>query len=270
MNVKGHLAAFINKRLCLKSLQTFYEHLYMLSLSGMNIGGATLGYDDSGEVNVMRLIRRSLSGEDAIVIFDVGAHQGHYAKNLRSEFGGKAYIYCFEPGLSLFRQLVASLGNDSSFFLHQMGLGDNNEESDLFTGSNNIPSMFESALQIVSIEVVSKEIVRTMRLDTFCQQNGIDRINFLKIDVEGYEYKVLTGASALLKDDKVDFIQFEFGQCSIASRTYFHDFHKLLGDKYRLYRILRKGLQLMEGYHPKQEIFVSSANYLAVRNGMSI
>jgi len=57
-------------------------------------------------------------------------------------------------------------------------------------------------------------------------------------------------------------VQFEFGEANIDSRTYFRDFHQLLGTDYDLYRIVPDGLQPLAGYSAELEIF-ATINYLA-------
>ena len=44
-------------------------------------------------------------------------------------------------------------------------------------------------------------------LDNFCYKNKIKKIDFLKIDVEGYEYMVLQGAKKIIKDVKYIMIE---------------------------------------------------------------
>jgi len=93
------------------------------------------------------------------------------------------------------------------------------------------------------------------RIGAFCESNGIEQIDFLKLDVEGHELKILIGASNMLRSGRVKFIQFEFGSCNIDSRTYLRDFFELLGHEYRIYRILNRGLCPMNEYNDSYEIF---------------
>ena len=49
-------------------------------------------------------------------------------------------------------------------------------------------------------------------MDQFCETERIERINFLKVDVEGFELSVLRGAERLLKEHRVDYICFEISK----------------------------------------------------------
>ena len=51
--------------------------------------------------------------------------------------------------------------------------------------------------------------VKTIRLDDFCRDRNIDKIGFLKIDVEGAEVSVLRGAENLLRGRAIDLICIE-------------------------------------------------------------
>ena len=99
-------------------------------------------------------------------------------------------------------------------------------------------------------------------IDTFCQENNIEHIDFLKIDVEGNELKVLQGAKTMINNGNIDYIQFEFGGTAIDAHIYFQDFYYLLKDKYRIYRILNNGLRHIDKYSELNEIFVTT-NFFA-------
>ena len=113
------------------------------------------------------------------------------------------------------------------------------------------------------------EEVSVNTLDGFCKKNNISTIDFLKIDVEGNEYKVLLGAQKMIKAGKISFIQFEFGGTDIDARIFFFDFFKLLSGNYNLYRILKNGLWPINHYKETDEIFFTT-NYLAVLNDVTV
>ncbi|MFN8245330.1 MAG: hypothetical protein U0T56_02965 [Ferruginibacter sp.] len=81
------------------------------------------------------------------------------------------------------------------------------------------------------------------------------------MDVEGHELSCLKGASTMIKNGAIDFIQFEFGGCNIDSRTYLQDFWYLLHDQYNFYRIVKDGLMPIEQYNERWEIF-KNINFL--------
>jgi FkbM family methyltransferase len=55
------------------------------------------------------------------------------------------------------------------------------------------------------------EQVAVETLDRFCQDRGIERINYLKIDTEGADLDVLKGAETMLRSQQVDVIEAECG-----------------------------------------------------------
>ena len=94
------------------------------------------------------------------------------------------------------------------------------------------------------------------------RKNGIEQINFLKVDVEGNEYKVFSGAQGMINQGRIKHIQLEFGGCNIDSRTFFRDFWDLLSNKYDFYRIMRDGLIKIEKYTEAHECFLYQNIYL--------
>ena len=85
----------------------------------------------------------------------------------------------------------------------------------------------------------------------------------LKLDIEGYEFNALKGASEMIARGLVCAIQFEFGGTSIDARVYLRDFFRLLEDRYRIYRILQNGLWELSSYSEYDELFVTT-NFLAL------
>jgi FkbM family methyltransferase len=52
--------------------------------------------------------------------------------------------------------------------------------------------------------------VRCTTLDRFCSERGVEQIDVLKIDTQGFEFEVLKGASSMLARQVIKFIHFEF------------------------------------------------------------
>jgi len=64
----------------------------------------------------------------------------------------------------------------------------------------------------IHVHPASIEEVPTITVDDYCQEHRIDRIDLLKIDVEGAEYQVLCGARRMLAERRIACCLFEFGQ----------------------------------------------------------
>jgi hypothetical protein len=108
------------------------------------------------------------------------------------------------------------------------------------------------------------ERIALTTLDSYCAFEGIQKIDFLKIDAEGHDLEVLKGASTMLAEGRITYVQFEFGGANIDSRTFLRDFVTLLTPRYSLWRLLSDGVELLE-YSEREEIFITT-NFLAELN----
>lgn len=245
-----------------KFLQPFFERLYRISLRGMNYGLGGI-ITSSGEENLIRTVKQwlSKSGISSCIVFDVGANNGDYAKALRVEFPPEDVIYCFEPSHHSFQALRRNLEGYTNIELIGKGLGVVAERRKLFfdTEGSGWASVFERHETGFNHVLNESEEIEIIVLDEFCASQGIDRIHFIKMDVEGFELEILRGSVRMLP--KIDFIQFEFSFANYNSKTYLYDFFQILSD-FRIYRVLKDGLEEIE-YDPRYEVLMTT-NYLAV------
>lgn len=271
LNLNGKIAGLISRFFGVRLLQPLYGYLNLFSLLGMNVGSATYAFEENGEIRVMRMIRDYFSKkQEPVVIFDVGAHRGDYAEDLARIFGEDTEVYCFEPFNSHFAFLQERLAKYPNFKAFKLALSDKEEVTNLYDDEHSIPTMVPEVFHIVGGQPMSVETIQTARMDQFCKDHQVEHIHFLKLDIEGYELKVLQGAKEMIDSGNIDFVQFEFGPPSIASRSFIHDFYQVFAPNYNLYRILRNGLFPLGAYHPKHEIFLSVTNYLSVRKSIDL
>lgn len=184
---------------------------------------------------------------DRPVIFDVGAHAGGVSSTYRRVFPG-ALIHAFEPDPALFAELTAALGDDPLTVLNPLGVGDTDGvlTFNIIRGKGNdsISSFCDvnagnetgELLKMRRVDTVQAQITT---LDHYCADRGIDRIDFLKLDVQGFEDRCLRGAAGLLARQAVGMIQVELLLDELYSRTLsFYDIEAaLLPHGYRLYAI---------------------------------
>lgn len=244
-------------------MQFFYERLYRLALKGMNYGNAG-NYKTSGELNVLHYIREKFPSGRDVVVFDVGANVGHYAQTLAAVFNSNIRIHTFEPSKQTFERLIKNTTHIGKIIPNNFGLSNEEHNVTLYynTKASGLASLYQRDLVSLNISLDKTEEVQMGTLDSYCEKNGIEMIDFLKLDVEGHELKALQGAKRMLDEERIKFIQFEFGGTNIDSRTFIRDFFYLLRNKYKIYRVLRDGLQELPNYNVTRELF-TSVNYLA-------
>lgn len=246
--------------------QNFFGFLYKISLEGMNIGSGS-NFRTSGEANIVKEIASKYLNNKSIIIFDVGANIGNYSKLLHKFFPEDSKIYSFEPSLTTFAELKKNVKSIHNIIPINSGLSDKNEHRLLYKDKekSGLASVYKRNLDHLGIDLGLKEKVDLITLDQFCRERKITRINFLKIDAEGHELNILKGATEMLNEKRVDYIQFEFGGCNIDSKTFLQDFYRIFGKNYSIYRIVKDGIYNLGSYKESNECFVTT-NYLAKLN----
>lgn len=129
------------------------------------------------------------------IIFDVGASD--YSIFFEEE---ECIVHYFEPFIDPFNRLQEKNILNKEKYLINLGLSDKKE---------SLPYFLEGSLfdRNMSNKIIGNCEVITGK--EYCELNNINKVDFLKIDVEGMETKVLTGFGDFLKN--VRYIQFEYG-----------------------------------------------------------
>ncbi len=120
------------------------------------------------------------------VMFDVGACVGA-AHQWFANQGWK--VHAFEPNPPMHERIVNSLAPNVT--LNQLAVSDKSgEKVDFFTSEESIGISSMLAFRDTHKATAT---VETIRLDDYCTARGVDHIDFLKVDTEGYDLFVLKG-----------------------------------------------------------------------------
>lgn len=241
------------------------EGVRNLATYAIGAGTASLHVEQSGEGALLRDLAERWSARE-VTLVDVGAHTGEYATCARAAFGPAATLHCFEPRPDSFAVLERRVGGQPRTSCHRLALGDEAGTASLFSDSASsvFTSLYAEAFGAPGHEVSRVDDVELRTLDDLAGDLALERIDLLKVDVEGHELAVLKGARRLLAAGAIDAVQFEFGERSLYSRTFLRDFFELLGPDFGFFRVTPFGLRRLS-YSPAAEVFVREANYLAAR-----
>ena len=140
-------------------------------------------------------------------IFDVGANVGQSALRFAERFP-EATIWSFEPFEAAYAELEqATRGTKVRCF--QLAFGAEASTATVpLAAKSDLNSLLVS--QATPAEV-PRETVRVTTLDAFALEHGVERIDFLKIDTEGFDLAVLQGAEQLLTSRAISLVQVEAG-----------------------------------------------------------
>lgn len=152
---------------------------------------------------------------DIKVVFDVGARTDVDYLELKPDI----VLHAFEPNPEFFLRLAEKVGTRPNTYLNNWGLSDSD---------GNLPYNYgrQGFLGGEEKSITHGEITLLLRtLDAYVAERGIQNIDFLKIDTEGYDFRVLLGALNTIP--KCRYIQYE----------HWNDlkrFHVLLGRDFKM------------------------------------
>lgn len=156
---------------------------------------------------------------EGMTVCDVGANVGELTLLFSRFAGASGIVHAFEPCAEAFGRLeavcrAASLRNVR---LNRLALAEDEGTVSLHVYDEDHMSWNTRAarpLEDYGIDVKPLAVEQTpaTTLDLYCERNGVERVDLLKIDVEGAELQVLFGARRMLGGRRVGCVTFEFGQ----------------------------------------------------------
>ena len=249
-----------------KNMQSINDLVLSLALDAKgfkNYGN----FKKTGESNFVNLIKNEIN-----LSLDIGANIGLYTKLLLEKTNSN--VVSFEPLPEAFNELKKiELKFSKRLKVFNLAIGENSNNLDLFYENQKS----EKASLIQNLEKLSfikdnnknKISVEVRNLDSFDDFFKDQKIDFIKIDTEGFEYEVLKGAQKILETHKPKFIQMEFNWHQLIRNQSLYNISKLV-NSYDTFRILPKGSNLIfvEPSRPENNIYHLS-NYVFIRKDLS-
>lgn len=133
---------------------------------------------------------------------DVGANAGLYSMLVSRWVGAHGHVYAFEPSEREYARLIdhLTLNDLQNVSARRQAVGSEQGAAQLRiahfpnAGHNTLGASF--AYPLVQTERI--ETVETVTLNAFVRAQGIERVDAIKMDIEGSEYAALTGALEVL------------------------------------------------------------------------
>ncbi len=151
------------------------------------------------ELDFLATTAQLLGGaRDGVTYFDVGANVGQHALFMSRRV---ANVIAFEPSAWACERFSANLklNGITNVRLFPTALGDTDAQGELGSGFEG-NSGSRSLTWTLAAEKMERVAIR--RGDELVREEGIERLDILKVDVEGYEKRVLTGLKDTLMSDR--------------------------------------------------------------------
>lgn len=148
--------------------------------------------------------KQLIDGYNVDLVLDVGGNYGQYAELLRS-IGYRGRIISFEPLAGAFAKLEAAASSDPLWETIKLALGDENCTTCINVSGNSKSSSICDMLPAhekaaPSSKYIGTETTVLKKLDSIFNEVKGDAVSpLLKIDTQGFEKKIISGAEKSLK-----------------------------------------------------------------------
>jgi FkbM family methyltransferase len=119
-------------------------------------------------------------GSDSTV-FDIGGYRGNFVREIVARYN--AHVYVFEPVPQFFEQLVGEFEANPKIKICNYGLSDVDSVSQMAIADEGSTIYMTGGMQTM---------VRLRDIQSVVRELGISRIDLVKINIEGGEYKLLS------------------------------------------------------------------------------
>ena len=207
---KGQFKLFLwlMKHKLLKKIQTISSPVtgdFKINLDTKNFIDSCIFYTGDYEPNLKMHYKKLIKPND--VVLDVGANIGFHSLYFAELTGPLGKVISFEPILINFKafQNNIALNNFPQIIANNIALGNENSLMDIHL---EIDDQNPGAFNLLA-PGIKNHTIKCEKGDDFLNRIGINKVNFIKIDVEGYEYEVMKGLKSTITSYR-PIINFEY------------------------------------------------------------
>lgn len=156
------------------------------------------------------------------VYFDVGANVGIYSLKIAQKIGGKGTVHAFEASPRIYERLKYNCELNSfasNLFPHHVAVCEEEKRVTFCEGPAHASGWGSISDYGEDKRLPGKVEVRGISIDRFMKEHEIEKVDFMKIDVEGHEFDVLQGAHVALKNRAIRTILIEFNSELMALKN---------------------------------------------------
>jgi FkbM family methyltransferase len=139
---------------------------------------------------------------------DAGAHLGFFTVSLARRIGPQGLVIAIEPDMrnyKLLRKNIKSNGLTNVLTLN-MAVGSEPGKMRILQGVDPVASSFKPNRMLARRGIISSEEEGVITIDDLVRALRISRVDWIKIDVEGWELRVLQGATRTLANSNVKLV----------------------------------------------------------------
>jgi FkbM family methyltransferase len=181
--------------------------------------GVNFSYDI--ETNGELWLLNALGSRGPATILDIGANVGDWTASAIKAFP-QSRIFCFEPNPPVYQELSNRVANAKGVTALPLAIGMTTGAATLNVQSgphSGVSSLTKFAHHDSQVEV------RATRGDEWLASAGLDHIDFMKLDVEGYELPAMKSFSSAFSQGQVEVVQIEFAGPNPHERIFLRDIY---------------------------------------------
>lgn len=219
------------------------------------------------EKNILKYFLKTYDKENKI-LFDIGANIGTWSKLAISQ-DNNISVFAFEAINQTYINLKKNFNQKKhSITITNKAMSNEVGEFDIYNFGENegTNSFFKNEIFYQKSEKIIPKVekVATTTIDTFCKDNNIKTVDYIKCDTEGNDLNVILGSKEMFKNNSIIAFQFEYNWRWINAKSYLKNVFDFFEDtNYLIGKITSNKVKIISKWNPELEQFYES-NYLIV------